>query len=95
MFSEFMEFMASRCYVHNNQQSTVRGYLVAIKFFNKMYAGWGLPTSHCMTVAVGKGIDPAHGAVQKPAQVRLPLTRVILAHGRQVVTNMADEGKVM
>ena len=30
---ELMEFMACRCYVHNNQQSTVRGYLAAIPFF--------------------------------------------------------------
>ena len=57
--SELMELIACRCYVHNNQQSTVRGYLAAIKFFHKMYAGWDLPTSHRMIVAVGKGIDRA------------------------------------
>ena len=54
-----MELIACRCYVHNNQQSTVRGYLAAIKFFHKMYAGWDLPTSHRMIVAVEKGIDRA------------------------------------
>ena len=48
-----------------------------------------------MMVAVGKGIDRGHGAAQKPAQDRLPRTRAILAHGRQVVTSMADGGKVM
>ena len=71
---ELMEFMACRCYARNNQQSTVRGYLTAIKSFHKMYAGWELPTSHCMIVAVGKGIDRAHGTSQKKPQVRLPLT---------------------
>ena len=30
---ELLEFMTSRCFVHNDQQSTVRGYLVAINVF--------------------------------------------------------------
>ena len=55
------EFMASRCFVHKNRSWTVRGYLAGIKHFHKMFAGWELPTSHCMIVAVGKGIDRAHG----------------------------------
>ena len=62
---ELMEFMACRCYVDNNQQSTVRGYLAAIKYFQEMYAGWELPTSHFMIVAVGKGIDRGYGMTQK------------------------------
>ena len=86
-----MEFMASRCYVHNNQESTVRGYLAAIEFLHKMYAGWKLPTSHRMIVAVGKGIGRARGA----AQGRLPLTWAILAHGRKIASSMADGGKVV
>ena len=45
-----------------------------------------------MIVAVGKGIGRAHAASQKSAQVRLPLTWAILAHGRQVVTSMVDDG---
>ena len=90
--TELMEFMACRCYVHNNQQSTVRGYLATIKLLHKMYAGWELPTSHCMIVAVGKGIDRAHGMSQKKAQVRLPLTWPLLSHGRRVVVGMADGG---
>ena len=36
---EVLEFMACRSFVRNNQQSTVRGYLAAIKNFHKMYAG--------------------------------------------------------
>ena len=39
VLGELLEFMASRCFVHSNQQSTVRGYLAAIKYFHKMYAG--------------------------------------------------------
>ena len=54
-------FMASMRFVHKNQSGTVRGYSAAIKHFYKMYAGWELPTAHCMIVAVGKGIDRAHG----------------------------------
>ena len=69
---ELMEFMACRCYVHNNQQSTVRGYLAAIKLFHKMYAGWELPTSHCMIVAVGKGVERAHGMSQKKRRSGCP-----------------------
>ena len=60
-----------------------------------MHAGCELPTSHSMTVAVGKGIDRAHGSTQKCAQVRLPLTWALLAQGRQVVTSMVKGGKVM
>ena len=93
--TEVLEFMTSRCFVHNNQQSTVRGYLAAINFFHKMFAGWELPMSHCMIVAVGKGIDRAHGMSQKKKQVRLPLTWAILAQGRQAVVSMEDGGYVM
>ena len=31
--TELLEFRTSRCFVHNNQQSTVRGYIAAIGFF--------------------------------------------------------------
>ena len=72
--------MAYRCFVHNNQQSTVRGYLATIKYFYKMYAGWELSTSHCM-IAVGKGIDRAHGMTPKRAAARLPLTWYFLSQG--------------
>jgi len=93
--TELLEFMTSRCFVHNNQQSTVRGYLAAINFFHKMFAGRELPLSHCMIVAVGKGIDRAHGMSKKKKQVRLPLTWAMLAEGRQTVVSMADGGYVM
>ena len=92
---EVLEFMARRCFVHNNQQSTVRGYLAAIKYFHKMYAGWELPTSHCMITAVGKGIDRAHGMTPTKAPARLPLTWSILSQGQRVVTSMVDGGRVM
>ena len=39
VFGELLEFMVSSCFVHNNQQWTVREYLAAIKYFHKMYAG--------------------------------------------------------
>ena len=87
---EVLEFMACRCFVHNNQQSTVRGYLAAIKYFHKMHAGWELPTSRCMITAVGKGIDRAYGMVPKKAHVRLPLTWSILSQGKRVVNTMVD-----
>ena len=92
---ELMEFMACRCFEHNNQQSAVRGYLAAIHFFHNMYAGWELPTSHYIKVAVGKGIDRAHGMSQKKALVRLPLTWAFLSHGKQEVSSMVDGGHVM
>ena len=43
VLSELMEFMASRCHVHNNQQSTVRGYLAAIKYLPKDVCRVGTP----------------------------------------------------
>lgn len=77
-----LEFMACRVYVHNNQQTTVRGYLAAIKYYHKLYQGWELPTSHCLLVAVGKGIDRIRAAgVSTPRRMRLPLTWAILSGG--------------
>ena len=90
-----MEFMAYRCYVHNNQQSTGRKYLAAIMFFPQDVCRVRTSHTHCMIVAVGKGINRARGSSQKNAKVRLPLTWAILAQGRQVVTSMVDGGKVM
>lgn len=87
-----LEFMACRLFSFNNQQSTVRGYLAAIKFFHKLYLGWELPTSHCMIVAAGKGIDRIRGASKQTAQVRLPLTWTILASGYLTVTNHCKNG---
>ena len=90
-----LEFMASHCFVHNNPQSTVRGYLAATIVFHKMLAGWQQPTSYCMILAVGRGIDQAHGMSNKKAQVRLPLTWAMLSQGRRVVASMVDGGDVM
>ena len=47
--------------MHRNQTGTTRGHLAATRHSHKMFAGWELPTSHCMIVAVGKGKDRAHG----------------------------------
>lgn len=87
-----LEFMACRLFSFNNQQSTVRGYLAAIKFFHKLYLGWDLPTSHCMIAAAGRGIDRIRGASKQRVQVRLPLTWSILASGYLTVTNQFTEG---
>ena len=57
--NDLLELMASRCFLHNNQQSTVRGYLAAIIYVHKIFAGWELPTSHRKLLAVGRGIDRA------------------------------------
>ena len=85
-----LEFMACRLFSFNNQQSTVRGYLAAIKFFHKLYLGWELTTSHCIIAAAGKEIDRFRGMSGKNAQVRLPLTWSILAHGYHTVTSFQE-----
>ena len=90
-----LEFMAYRLFSFNNQQFTVRGYLAAIKFFHKLYLGWELTTSHCMIAAAGKGIGRFRGMSGKNAQVRLPLTWSILAHGYLAVTSSQEGGDVM
>lgn len=93
--TELTRFMASRCFVHKNQSGTVRGYLAAIKHFHKMFAGWELPTSHCMIVAVGKGIDRAHGKSDVRPKVRKPLTWEMLIAGREAVEQMGETGSLM
>ena len=72
VLSAMLGFMASRCFVQNDRQFTVREYLAAINFFHKMLAGRELPISHCMIAPVRKGIDRAHGMSKKKAEVRLP-----------------------
>ena len=57
---DLLGFMASRCFVHYNRQLTVRGYLAAIIFFRKMFAGRESPMSHCMIAAVGNWTDQSH-----------------------------------
>ena len=71
--TELLEFMTSRCFGRNNQQSIARGCLAAINFFHKMFTGWKLPLFHYIIVAVGKGIDLAHGmsTKKKPSQISL------------------------
>ena len=90
-----LEFMACRLFSFNNQQSTVRGYLVAIKFFHNLYLGWELTTLYCMIAAAGKGIDRFRGMSGKNAQVRLPRTWSILAHGYLAATSSQEGGDVM
>lgn len=90
-----LEFMACRLFSHNNQQSTIRGYLAAIKFFHKMYVGWELTTSHCRITAAGRGIDRFQGVSGKEAQARLPLTWSILAHGFLTVSGLKEGGSVI
>ena len=92
--TELTKFMASRCFVHKNQSGTVRGYLAAIKHFHKMYKGWELPTSHCMIVAVGKGIDRAHGKTDVRPKVRKPLTWQMLVAGRRAVEESGGPGSL-
>ena len=90
-----LEFMAFRCFVHKNQSGTIRGYLAAIKFFHRMYAGWDLPTAHCMVVAVCKGIDRAHGWSDVKPRTRRPLTWNVLLSGKASVWGMRVEGPVI
>jgi len=74
--------MASRCLLYKNQSQTVRGYLAAIKYFHKLYAGWELPTSHFRVTAVGQAIDRLHARADTPARARRPLTVDMIIAGR-------------
>ena len=71
---ELTKFMALRCFAFKNQSQTIRGYLSAIKYFHRMFGGWERPTSHCMVVAEGKGIDRAHGKSEIRPKVGKSLT---------------------
>ena len=95
VINTLLEFMACRLFAFDNQLSTVRGYLAAIKFFHKLHLGWEVPTSHCLIVAAGKGIARIRGGVGKKAQVRLPLTWSMLAQGYLTVSEFKEGGRVM
>lgn len=51
------EFMTASCFVYRNQSRTIRRYVVAIKDFHKMFAGWEqLSTIRCVHgLSGGKG----------------------------------------
>ena len=68
------EFMALQCFTFKNQSTTIRGYLPVIKYYHNMFGGWELPTDHHMVVAVGRGIDRAHGRSDVRPKVRKTLT---------------------
>ena len=60
-----------------------------------MFQGWVLPSSHCMVVAVGKGIDRAHGKSEVRPKVRKPLTWDLLTKGMESLTDAGTEGWVV
>ena len=82
--------MSYRCLFCKNQSQTVRGYLSAIKFFHKMYAGCELPTTHCMVLAVGKGIYRVQGKDDVKPRVKNQLSWDKLWDGKNEV--LAAEG---
>ena len=87
--------MALRCFAFKNQSQTIQGYLVAIELFNKMFAEWKLPPSHCMVLAVGKGIDRAHGNSDVRPRFRMPLMWSMLIEAMDRVIEVGSEGSVM
>ena len=90
-----MELMAGRCYVHNDQQSTVRRFLAAIKLFTTCMQGAICLLGTAMIVAVGKGDQPFACFNAEKGAGQVALTWANLTQGRQVVTSMVDGGKVM
>ena len=80
-------FMALQC--------AIPGYLAAINYFHKIFGGWELLASHCMVLAVGKGIDRAHGKSDVRPKVRMPLTWDMLAQGMESVTEVGTERSVI
>ena len=68
------EIMALRCFTFKTQSTTIRDYLSAIKYCHNMFGGWEFPTDHHMVVAVGRGIDRAHGKSDVRPKVRKQLT---------------------
>ena len=92
---ELSVFIASRCFVHKNQSTTIRGYLSAIKYFHKIQAGWELPTTHFQIRAVMKTIDRAHAGTQIKPRSRKPLTWEMLVAGRGAVEGMGNTGQLI
>lgn len=54
-----------------------------------------MPTSHCMVVAVGKGIDRAHAKSEARSTVRKPIMWEILTVGREAVERMGVTGSLL
>ena len=89
------EFMALRCFTSKNQSTTIRGYLSAITYYQKMFRGWELPMDHHMAVAVGRGIDRAHGRSDARPKVREPLTWDMLEQGWVFFASRGHEWSVV
>ena len=71
---------------HNHPRLPVRS-----KYYHKMFGGWELPTDHHIEVAVGRGIDRAHGRSDVRLKVRKPLTWDMLVQGWGVFANRGHE----
>ena len=84
--------MALRCFTFITQSQTVRGYLAAIMYFDTMFGGWELPTSHCMVTAVGKGIDRADGKSEVRSKVSKPISWDLLTKRRRSVAEGRPKG---
>ena len=89
------EFMALRCFTFKNQSTTIRGYLSAMEYYHKMFWGWELPKDHHMVVAVGKGIDRAHGRSDMRPKVRKPFAWDMLVQGWGIFAKRGHECSVV
>ena len=87
--------MSYRYFVCKSWNQTVRGYLSAIKFFHKIYAGWELSTTHCMVLAVGKAIDRVQGKGDVKPRFKKPLSWDMLWDGKNEVLATEGGGSVM
>ena len=58
-----------------------------------LLCGWKLPTSHCMVLAVGKGMDRAHGKSDVRPRVRMPLMWNTLTNGMDRVIEVETEDR--
>ena len=82
-------------FVFKNQSQTTRGYLAVIKCSHKMFAGWELPTFHCIVLAVGKGIDRAQGKSDVRPRVEMPLMWNMLTEVMDRVIEVGPEGSAI
>ena len=81
---ELTVLMASRCLSYKNQSQTVKGLVPrSHKYVRKLYAGWGLPTSHFRVAAAAKAIDRLHARAETRTQARLPLTVHMILAGKR------------
>lgn len=92
---ELAEFMAYCGAVLGNQETTIRGKLVAVSFYHQQFRNMSLPLGSTYIKGVGQGIKRKHVEMGTQQKVRRPLTWGMLCYMQEEVGAGSEGGRVL